>query len=302
MMIACLFHLKGVAFFPHKYMHSERFSIKKPSLWCQGEWMGVFGPSRDVKQSRGEALVSNKVPDSATGEYYHCLCDNSVLWIWGALKCRVISLNISALLCYLLEEKIEGGEGVNGVNEVGCSKVFSEWRSSIRALMKCVVFPLKYQNYGLHVRVLCALLDMNNFGTEYLLASAKQPVQGQCKALESHIAVCHPCCRDNGPKIPSWHISIGAPVAHEWGTHVPLEVISFKSYEHQIMNSHWSVLMFCLLFINWVTIRKDNYFRHHCHWFRSKYVEVWIFNAWCCKWISRNCWIGIRSISMEPLL
>lgn len=61
--------------------------------------------------------------------------------------------------------------------------------------MKCLVFPSKYQIYELlRGMVLWALLDMNNFRLEYLLSSAKDLVQGQCLALESHIAVCKSCC------------------------------------------------------------------------------------------------------------
>lgn len=53
--------------------------------------------------------------------------------------------------------------------------------------MKCLVFPSKYRIYR---ALLWVLLDMNNFGLENLLSSVKHLVQGQCSALESHIAVC----------------------------------------------------------------------------------------------------------------
>lgn len=145
-----------------------------------------------MKQSRGMSCFPTKCPVLHTDEYYRSLNDNSALWIWGAVECRAFSLNVFALLCYLLERK--RSHGTNSVKVVICVKVLTEWKSSFRALMKCLVFPSKYQIYGLYGRVLWALLDMNNFKLEYLHFSAKPLVQGQCLALESHIAVCKPCC------------------------------------------------------------------------------------------------------------
>lgn len=141
-----------------------------------------------------------KCPILHTIEYYHFLNDNGALWIWGAVECWVIGLNIFALLCYQLARK--RWEGTNSVKVLSCVKVLNEWKkSSFWALVKCLVFPSKYRIYGLHGRVLWALLDMNNFRLEYLFSSTKHLVQGQFLALESHIAVCKPCCWGKGPKI-----------------------------------------------------------------------------------------------------
>lgn len=136
-----------------------------------------------------------KCPVLHTNEYYYFLSDNSALWIWGAVECKVMGLNIFALLCYLLERKWR--KGTNSVRVVSCVKVISGWggkKSCFQALMKCLLFPSKYQIYGLHGGALWALLDMNNFRLEYHFSSDKHLVQGQCLALESHIAVCKSCC------------------------------------------------------------------------------------------------------------
>ncbi len=81
-------------------------------------------------------------------EYYHFLHDNGALWIWGAVECWVIGLNILALLCYLLERKRR--EGTNSVKVLSSVKVLTEWKkkSSFRAPVKCLVFPSKYRIYG----------------------------------------------------------------------------------------------------------------------------------------------------------
>lgn len=137
-----------------------------------------------------------KCPILHTVEYYHFLNDNGALWIWGALECIGRSV-LTFLPCYVTYWRGRGGRehvvwkwwAVSKCKLCGKKK-----KSSFRALMKCLVFPSKYRIYGLHGRVLWALLDMNNFRLEYLFSCAKHLVQGQRAALESHIAVCKPCC------------------------------------------------------------------------------------------------------------
>lgn len=193
--IASPINLKSLAIFLHKYTHSERFSIRSPKPSVLRRVNGCFLALQEMWSKVEEmSCFPTKCPIPHTGEYYHFLNDNSALWIWGAVECRAIGLNIFALLCYLLERKRR--EGTNSVRVVSCVQVLAEWgkKSSFRILVKCLVFPSKYRIYGLHGRVLWALLDMNNFRLEYLFSSAKHLVQGQCLALESHIAVCKPCC------------------------------------------------------------------------------------------------------------
>lgn len=181
--------------FLHKYTHSERFSIRSPRPSVLRRVNGCFLALRDMWSKVEErSWFPTRCPILHTGEYYHFLNDNGALWMWVAVECRAIGLHIFALLP--IGEK-KRSEETNSVKVVSCVKVLAEWgkKSSFRALMKRLVFPSKYQIHELlHGMVLWALLDMNNFRLEYLLSSAKHLVQGQCLALESHIAVCKSCC------------------------------------------------------------------------------------------------------------
>lgn len=87
-------------------------------------------------------------------------------------------------------KKCESGESCQSDMWMGEKKK----KSCFQAFVKCLLFPSKYQIYGLHGGVLWALLDMNNFRLEYHFSSDKHLVQGQALALESHIAVSKSCC------------------------------------------------------------------------------------------------------------
>lgn len=135
-----------------------------------------------------------KCPVLHAGEYYHFLNDNGALWIWGALECRAIGLNIFVLLCYLLEGKRK--EGTNSVTVVRCVKVLAEWKVILEHWWNLCYFHQNVRFMGCMEGFCGHYLTWMMLGLNTFFSSTKHLVQGQCSALKSHIAVCKPCCWD----------------------------------------------------------------------------------------------------------
>ena len=88
----------------------------------------AFGGRCSAREKKVEEMscFPSKCAIVHSGEYCHLSNDNSALWIWGAVKCRVIRLHIFALSCYLLERK--GRDGTKSVKVVSCVKLLTEWK------------------------------------------------------------------------------------------------------------------------------------------------------------------------------
>ena len=170
-----------------------------------------FSPLRDVRQSRGDELFSNKVPNSAHRwilpflKWQRCIVN-----LRSSEECRAIGLNIYALLCYPLERK--RGEGTNSVKVADCvsvswvegekKKVPSEHSWNVWYFHQNIGFMACMEGFCGHY------LTWITLGLNTSFSSAKHLVQGQCLALESHIAVWKTLLlRLRGKNtVLSWHI------------------------------------------------------------------------------------------------
>lgn len=133
-----------------------------------------------------------KCPILHTGGYYHFLNDNGALWIWGALRSAGRSV-LTFMPCYVTHWRgREGREQI--VWKWRTVSVLAEWRERKKKVPLEHSWNVWYfhQNIGFMACMegFCGhYLTWITLGLNTSFSSAKHLVQGQCLALESHIAV-----------------------------------------------------------------------------------------------------------------